>query len=485
MINWRRELEAWLTLPLSVGGEKDLAAEIVVVSYEQAKKHRAVLEARTWDLIIGDEAHAFKNWKAQRTQTFVALTRKSARKLLLTGTPIENRPIELYSLLNIVMPGEWGTFMKFGCRYANGHHDGYAWNFKGASNLEELQDRLRATCMVRRLKKDVLKELPAKRRQIVVLDSDCGREAKAALKAEREMIEALGYQTHEARVEAELAKCEDDSTYESAVARLTQAAGVEFTEVSKVRAEVAIAKVPKVIEYLQDALESSNKVIVFAHHHSVIDALAEGLKDYGAVTFTGQHSTHERQTAVDRFQHDSTCRVFIGSIKAAGVGITLTAASLVVFAELDWVPGAITQGEDRAHRISQTESVNIQHLVFDGSLDARMAQVLVAKQEIADRGLDIVPVVTPHDEPLTPARRELIENAAKLTPEKILEIHNALRMLAGVCDGAEARDTMGFNKIDTAIGSRLARLPSLSAKQAALGWRIARKYHRQVGRIEL
>jgi SWI/SNF-related matrix-associated actin-dependent regulator 1 of chromatin subfamily A len=116
--------------------------------------------------------------------------------------------------------------------------------------------------------------------------------------------------------------------------------------------------------------------------------LETGLSKYHPVRLTGLESIEARQRAVDSFQGDSEVRLFVGSIQASGLGITLTAASTVVFAELDWVPGNITQAEDRCHRIGQINSVLIQHVVLDGSIDATLAKTLVKKQEIIDRALD-------------------------------------------------------------------------------------------------
>lgn len=195
-----------------------------------------------------------------------------------------------------------------------------------------------------------------------------------------------------------------------------------------------------------------------------------------------------RQAAVDAFQGDPNVRVFIGSITAAGVGITLTASSHVVFAELDWVPGNLTQAEDRCHRIGQRESVLVQHLVLDGSLDARMAKILVRKQEIIDKALDIEPeekelaVKVMEFSPVESTPRKQIEKVAEtLTAEQIEAIHDGLRTLASYCDGARALDGWGFSKVDAHIGKSLADCPRLTPKQAALGQRLVRKYRRQLG----
>ena len=239
---------------------------------------------------------------------------------------------------------------------------------------------------------------------------------------------------------------------------------------------------------------------MFAHHHDVVHALRDELAAHLPAVLTGEiTSMAVRQAAVDRFQADPTCRVFLGSITAAGVGITLTASSHVVFAELDWVPGNISQAEDRAHRIGQENMVLIQHLVLEGSLDATMARRLVAKQVVIDAALDtqgqadaaelqapLVPLRR-EEEPATASlsRRQVAQDAESLTPREILHIHAQLKYLADRCDGAHDKDGAGFNRLDTQIGKFLAACGSLTARQAVLGRRICKKYARQLERAEM
>lgn len=509
-LNWVRELKKWMTRPLYVSRMGGAPAEgvVVVLSYEEAKRWEKALVGE-WDLVVVDEAHWIKNQKAQRTKTVHAIARGARRRVALTGTPIVNRPIELFSILQLVDPQTWDPagrkrnkdtkemedapagsgcgFFKFAKRYAGAHQGRYGWDFSGASNMDELQEKLRSTCMVRRLKKDVLLELPSKQRQIVEL---AGNGASSAIAREKEAWSRHEAELEEARALVELAKAESDDAYESAVKRLDQETRFAFEEISRIRHETAVAKIPHVVEHAQLALEDGDgKLVIMAHHHDVIDGIAAGLAEFNPVKLTGRDELAARQAAVDRFQTDPGCRVFIGGIMAAGVGITLTAASHVLFAELDWVPGNVTQAEDRCHRIGQTQSVLVQHLVFDESLDARMVKILVDKQKIADEGLDKIAArepAVPGEQPATSGKRaELEEIAKKLSPEKIAEIHQALRALAGMCDGASTHDKSGFSKIDVRIGHELAERAQLSPKQAALGWKIAKKYHRQVGKIEL
>lgn len=229
--------------------------------------------------------------------------------------------------------------------------------------------------------------------------------------------------------------------------------------------------------------EQSSKVVIFVHHHDVVAALAQEFGD-SCVTLTGEDSIEKRQIAVDRFQTDPTCRVFIGSLKAAGVGITLTAAHHVVFGELDWVPGNMSQAEDRCHRIGQKDNVLVQHLVLEGSLDSRMARVLIEKQAVIDAALDEIaqePVVPVVNAPVTVARKEYQQADEHPMPaEQVRAIHHGLRLLKAHCDGAFNLDGQGFSKIDVRVGHSLAMAQSLTQKQALLGKKLVNKYRRQL-----
>jgi len=351
----------------------------------------------------------------------------------------------------------------------------------GSSNLPELQDKLRGSVMVRRLKRDVLTELPAKRRSVIELPANG---AHAAVEAEQRAYESHEETLEALRVAVELAKASDrPEDYEDAVNRLRDAVRCAFTDMSRVRHATALAKVPYVVEHLKEIIEAGGKVVCFAHHRDVIAAIIAEFP--GAVQVTGDDAMQARQDAVDRFQAGA-CSLFVGNIQAAGVGLTLTAAAHVVFAELDWVPGNVTQAEDRCHRIGQHSAVLVQHLVLEGSLDSRMAHILVEKQRVIDEALDkvheAVPVIPAREEPATArvTRTQVEEQAATMTPERIEAVHRGLQMLAGMCDGAQELDGAGFGRFDVRLGHDLAGRAFLTARQAALGAKLVNKYRRQL-----
>ena len=492
-LNWKQEAERWLVNselePKVIDAKNPITGDenFLIINYDILSKNRNALKASDWDIMIVDEAHYLKNPKAQRTKALLGEKGKgginATRKVFLTGTPIVNRPIEFHPILASIAPTEFGNFFAYTKRYCDAYQNEWGWDFTGASNLDELQDRLRETCMVRRLKVDVLTELPAKRRAVIEIPANgkiryINAEMKA-LAAHEDVIAKL-------RAAVELTKAsEKKADYEAAVGRLKAVAQTHFTEMSALRKETAIAKAPLVATHVRDAVEAGNKVVVFAHHHEVIDTLMLELDDLGCVKLDGRDAMEARNDAVNTFQEDEDVNVFVGGIQAAGVGLTLTASSHVIFAELDWVPGNISQAEDRCHRIGQADQVMVQHLVFEGSIDVNIARTLVRKQAVIDQALDAEneePVVPIADEKpaVSVRKRQLAKDAAKLTPEKIAKVHSDLKLLASLCDGANAIDGMGFNKIDSYIGKSLADAKYLTPKQAALGQKLTRKYHRQL-----
>jgi SWI/SNF-related matrix-associated actin-dependent regulator 1 of chromatin subfamily A len=401
-LNWQREAEKWLVRPFAVtiaqGSDFPEAPSpwMQVINYDILKRHHDRLRADEWDMLILDECHYLKNSRAQRTQEVLGKRNKSGwrlspiparRKVFLTGTPIVNRPVELWPIVNGLDPERWPSFWNYAQRYCGAKYNGYGWDFRGASNLPELQDILRSTVMVRRLKAEVLSDLPAKRRQVLELPANGNQ---SLVQEEREAFELHQSRAAELTALVEISQAsENPADYQEAVETLRAEVGVAFSEISQLRHNTAVAKIPAVLEHVIQAVGGSGQVVVFAHHQDVVDGLRSGLEEAGiaSVSFAGRDTIKARDEAVRSFQ-ESSVAVFIGSIQAAGVGLTLTAASHVVFAELDWVPGNMTQAEDRCHRIGQADSVLVQHVVLAGSLDAQMAHTLIAKQAVIDQALD-------------------------------------------------------------------------------------------------
>lgn len=385
-INWRNELKTWLTKPLTIGiaeGRGFPKTDVVIINYD-ILHHRATKLAkggpnpgprsRVWDVVVFDESHYIKNNKALRTECALAIL--GTKRLALTGTPILNKPIEIWTTLSWLDPVAWRSFWGFAQKYC-GASKANGWDMSGATNLKELNEKLRSTVMIRRLKKDVLKELPPKVRQIVELPASA-----AVIEKERKSLAKMGID-----IDKLVTAAEAHESFEAGVASL-KVSPVAFDQISKIRKETALSKLGACIEFIQDSLDAGHKLVVFAHHVEVVDKLVAGLAEYNPVKVYGSTAMKDRHAAVHKFQNDPKCGIFVGNIQAAGVGLTLTAASHGIFVELDWVPGIVTQAEDRMHRIGQQDSVLIQHLVLSGSLDCTMAKTVVRKQRIADKALN-------------------------------------------------------------------------------------------------
>lgn len=547
-VNWRNELARWLVRPLRVGvqvaGEPWCGGEVdvVVINYDILSKFPKIY-AEEWDMLVADEAHFLKSRTAKRTKLLLGVkpwseyweTRlknaiksgvrsevkrlqdkkdeaarypgvKAKRKVLMTGTPVLNKPSELFTLLDALQPGVW-TF-KDKVRYCAATQGSHGWDFSGAAHLDELQNRLRSSVMVRRLKSEVLTELPPKRRQIVELptNGDAG-----LVEEEREQFERHESGLTRLKALAEAAALGDDeAAYAAAADELKRAYRVAFEEIAKVRHQVALAKVPKVVEHVTDMLEESGKIVLFTHHHDVTDQIAGALADYQPMVVDGRTLNEDRQGIVDTFNAVPEKRVLLLGIKAAGVGLSVK-ASVEVFAELDWTPGVVSQAEDRCHGIGrgiEGEPLLVQHLVLEGSLDARMVRTIVQKQDVADRALDkgaglvagAVPVLTvevgsvlegginPQDggkdaPKATPGPIASVLGAGLRVSEELrAHVHAGLRTIAGSdCDFARELNGVGFNKLDCAFGHCLAERDRLTDRMVAAGVRLVTKYKRQLG----
>lgn len=436
--NWAREFKKWDVHGLSIGivetktrdkldrngkpvrkpradGRTDLLGpkvketydvfpntDVVIINKEMFERHNDKLKGFDWDYMIIDEADAFCNpkakssmhiWGGGRGKTRVHPIR-ARKRVFLTGTPMHKSPINLWPFIRALDPKGMGRdWHKFVERYCDAFEDFGRMNVNGASNLKELNINLRNAFMVRRNKKEVLKELPPKRREIVILPDDgilrqVEQEMSMARKLLADFEAMMGIERDEEVFQAlnRLYEGTENMEYDDIVGSMSQRLKVSFEEFSAYRKTLAIAKAPMVVEHVNRLIRAGEKVILFCYHKDVAAHFRRSFNNHAFVT--GSTPTAKRQDEVDRFQEDPDCMVFIGNIAAAGVGYTMTASSIVVFAELSWLPNEMEQAEDRAWRIGQLNSVLVQHLVVDGSLDARMAEVLVDRMETMTNALD-------------------------------------------------------------------------------------------------
>lgn len=515
-LNWKRECKKWLVRDNGVaiipnGAEwfmpQLVEVSIVIINYELVKKHERRIRAVEWDMIVADEAHYLKNPKAQRTKALLGGGQgrgkpkiepiQSRRFLALTGTPIPNRPIEIFPVVNRISPETFPSYWAFGKKFCGGKTGfGGSLDMSGASNLEELQRLLRGSGgMVRRLKKNVLSELPDKVRQIIELPPTA--ELKRKLDEQTRIWTLHDDTIAQLKAKKMMAEVNEDLEEFRDIARdLKAGISVCFSDMSRIRAQIALLKAPYVIQHLKDTLNDTHKLVVMCYHRALLAEMMKSLAKGGfpAVTLHGGITDKEaRQKAVDQFQEDQNIRVFVGTIKAAGVGITLHASSTVTFAEQDWTPGVMEQAEDRLHRIGQENSVLVQHLVMEDSLDSTMIKRHISKSVDIEAALDTqcaIPMVDGSDE----APPDYIEAEVKqknrskhrevgetMSADQIDAAMGALRYVAAMdTDRASVANSMGFSKVDSFIGNDLAARTEVSVGQAGLARHLAHKYRRQI-----
>lgn len=366
-LNWRNEAIKWLdtTDKVSViNGTIESNKSVYIINYDILIKYETQLKNMNFKIAILDESHYIKNSKAKRTEATSNITKDIPNRILLTGTPVLNRPKELFTQLNIIDPIAYPKFTTFAFRYCNPENTGYGWDFNGASHIEELNERLKTT-MVRRTKDQVLRELPDKRHQIMILPLSNAEEYR---KAHYDFIKWL---RETSDIEA-VSKAKDAE---------------HLVRIEALKQLSVKGKMFSIIENIYNFLESGKKLVIFAHHKNIIEQLMIEFKDV-AVSLTGETSMENRQKAVDDFQHKPEVKLFVGNLQAAGVGITLTSASDVMFLELPWTLSQLSQAEDRLHRIGQKNAVNVIYMIGENTVDIDIIELLEKKSKVINAVID-------------------------------------------------------------------------------------------------
>ena len=320
--NWLNELKKWI--PHRSASLIGSNADVIVMSYGEMAKYKT--KAKT---VVFDECHYLKNPKSKRTIEAERLAAKSDFVFMLSGTIVVNRARELMSQLKIMRQlhkfGGEDYFIKAFCRKN--------------SDLNQLQQMLRSTCMIRRLKSDVLAELPAKQRSIVEVDIDNRSEYNRVIKNN----------------------------------------GIDISSLGQLRQIIADGKMRHGLDWVKDFLETDRKLVVFAHHRDIQRQIYKAIPN--AVRITGDMTSEQRQRSVDEFTNNPDCRVIVCSLKAAGFGLNLQVASDVFFFELGWTPAEMFQAEDRCHRMNQRNSVNCYYLIGKDTFDDRMFDLIINKNK--------------------------------------------------------------------------------------------------------
>jgi SWI/SNF-related matrix-associated actin-dependent regulator 1 of chromatin subfamily A len=373
--NWAREIE--LVAPnssvLVIDGSAPISptAEWVVVNYDLLGKHLDNLERVSWAALVFDEAHYLKNHTSARSKLARELTTRAAAKSahplivqLLTGTPLTSRPRDLFVLLQLVGHPLGRSFLAFAKRYCAAEKGEYGWKTGGASNIDELTVQLHGI-MLRRSKDDVL-ALPPKLRTwlpVTVPETTGARAIK--------------------KVFALLTGKSDENVGPVSTATDPRKRGRLLAFLVEARQGLATAKTSATLDFVKGAIDQGEKVIVFSCFDDPIQKLAKELGP-AAVVLTGKTPGATRQKVVDLFQHEDDVRVLLANIIAGGTGLNLTAATQVVFNDLDWVPTNHWQAEDRAYRIGQTRTVNVTYFVAQNTIDDFVHAVLETKAALVN-----------------------------------------------------------------------------------------------------
>ena len=415
LLNWRREITLMLGQQLSVlivgfvpskrrqeqlreqwphvtfSKTAQPGYDVTLINYDIVSRNQEALEAVGYDYVVCDESHKIKNPRAQRTRAILRLVtgreevkgKKNVFRVLhqpvphvtfCTGTPMLNRPLELWTTVSTIagwVP-QFASFFKFTTLYCNAHRNSFGWDFNGSSNEAELNKLLEDTCMLRRRKQDVLKDLPPKTFVTVPLEFDRGEYDAVSAAFEGTGAWKQGMDTlvkHGGRA----AKSDD-----------------AIVALGKCREIAAYAKMASAVEWILDFVEGGDKLVVFAHHQRMVDDVAAAVQSagIGVRVIRGGVSLEARAQAAQDFQTQNDVQVIVLNIASAGFGITLTAARACAFLQLPWTPGDMIQAADRVHRIGQLDNVTVYNLVAEGTVEETIGDMIMAKAVVANDVVD-------------------------------------------------------------------------------------------------
>ena len=363
--NWKREIEIYSNKEIYIceGKKYEDSADYVIINYDIIKnfhslksKEETIIQKSKFDLVIIDECHYIKSPQASRTKLINDICKDINKIWLLTGTPLTSRPIDYFNLLSLVDSPVSKNWMAYVKRYCAGYQFSVGmnkvWNVNGASNLDELRERT-LPLLLRRLKENVL-DLPEKIITPIYL-----------------RLKSKQYED----VMGEYFEWVKNNPKES------KSLSVQFTKLMKVRQIIADEKIKNTIELIENTLEQEKKIIVFSNFTNSLNKIYEHFSKI-AVKLDGSSTAKQRQESVDEFQTNDKIKVFVGNIKAAGVGITLTSANVVIFNDLSFVPADHSQAEDRAYRIGQKNSVSVLYPIFENTIEGIIYDMLDRKKKI-------------------------------------------------------------------------------------------------------
>ena len=376
--NWKKEATKWLpneSVHVVDSGKASAfePADIIIINYDLMNKQQDRLAQLSPAITVFDEIHYLKNSKAQRTAASIRVGRLSQKVIGLSGTAISSRPAEFFNSLNLLSSSQFPSEWDFKQRYCDPWHNGFGWDFKGASNTKELNERTRDMC-IRRLKKEVLTELPDKVRQFIPIELSKSERKEYDDKQDEYYYTMDSHYAHE----------------------IPLPKGFMLNMLSDLRHICGRMKVPRAVEWIGSRydLTDGKPLVVFCHHKDVLSGIADqlsALKQYTHIRhdrIDGSVSSKRRQEIVESFQSGGLDVLLCNTI-AAKEGITLTAADTVLFIEREWVPTDEEQAEDRVYRMGQeSQSVHAVYLSVANSIDEHFDRVIEGKRQVVKAVLD-------------------------------------------------------------------------------------------------
>lgn len=367
-LHWQNLFLTWRGEEAFIINSKDKTlpeAKILIVNYDlisrEDKKIFNLLKKMQFSTVICDEAHRAKNPEAKRTKRILSkfgLIANTDRMWFLTGTPVHNRPIDLYTILStcaseLIRP--YNDYMGFAFRYCGAFQDKFGLNVRGSSREKELNERIRPFYL-RRRKEDVLDELPEK--IVSKIEFDLSPHAKEIIRQEEQKtMEDAG---------------ESDPAY------------FKLGEIVRLRKCVAKYKVPEAVKFIEDLLEGTEKTVVFFHHHEVAQDLARHLEKYGVIIVSGKDNIYQKNDKIRAFNADPALKIFLGQMQACGEGVDglQNAAKICVFVEPSWSPSDIDQAIGRLHRMGQKDPVVAYILTIKDTIESQMMDTILWKQKV-------------------------------------------------------------------------------------------------------
>lgn len=342
------------------GRSSRVFGDILILNYEILASWLKFLVALKAQCVIWDEIHYCKNLSAKRTKASIELAKRIPSKIGLSGTPLTNRPIELWSILRILRPDIFPSYQEFAWRYCKPRYTHWGWVFDGAERLKELHRTLRQ-CMIRRRKEEVLPELPNKMRKVIKFRLPSYAEYDQAEDHFLSWLRTMSpSRANRAKGAAALVKV-------GYLLRLAAKLKLEWTE-----------------KWIDEFFIShpGKKLVAMTMHTFIIDHLSQRFPN--AVIVDGRVTGRKRTDTVRQFQSNRRINLFLGNWRAAGIGITLTASQDIIALDLPWTPGDLLQGEDRIHRIGQKEKVTVYYLIALRTIEEKLIRILQKKSDVLD-----------------------------------------------------------------------------------------------------